>query len=169
MHNTPPLAMPELGSCASTGRAWRLWAASHSQAERLTSARPATASDARVSRLQSRQFHRLRFQEALCTGKGAAARRERAVEAGWLELLISACSAALEGGEGGKGGGGGGGGSSGGGSGGGGWGEDGGVEGGVERAPAVGMARAALRSITRDSMQLQQAALDAGALRQWLL
>ena len=108
-------------------------------------------------------------QEALCTGKGAAARRERAVEAGWLELLISACSAALEGGEGGKGGGGGGGGSSGGGSGGGGWGEDGGVEGGVERAPAVGMARAALRSITRDSMQLQQAALDAGALRQWLL
>ena len=166
MHNTPPLAMPELGSCASTGRAWRLWAASHSQAERLTSARPATASDARVSRLQSRQFHR---QEALCTGKGAAARRERAVEAGWLELLISACSAALEGGEGGKGGGGGGGGGSGGGSGGGGWGEDGGVEGGVERAPAVGMARAALRSITRDSMQLQQAALDAGALRQWLL
>ena len=57
-------------------------------------------------------------QEALCTGKGAAARRERAVEAGWLELLISACSAALEGGEGGKGGGGGGGGGSGGGEGG---------------------------------------------------
>tara|TARA_B100000767_G_scaffold251485_1_gene254535 strand:+ start:463 stop:564 length:102 start_codon:yes stop_codon:yes gene_type:complete len=33
----------------------------------------------------------------------------------------------------------------------------------------VGIARAALRSITRVSMQLQQAALDAGALRQWLL
>ena len=49
-------------------------------------------------------------QEALCTGKGAAARRERAVEAGWLELLISACSAAIEGGEGDEGGGGGGGG-----------------------------------------------------------
>ena len=100
-------------------------------------------------------------QEALCTGKGAAARRERAVEAGWLELLVSVCSAAIEAGEGGEGGGGGGGG---------GQGEDGGgVEGGVERTPAVGMARAALRSITRDSMQLQQAALDAGALRQWLL
>ena len=98
-------------------------------------------------------------QEALCTGKGAAARRERAVEAGWLELLISACSAAIEGGEGDEGGGGGGGGQ--------GEGEDGGgVEGGVERTPAVGMARAALRSITRDSMQLQHAALDAGALRQ---
>ena len=25
--------MPELGSCASTGRAWRLWAAQHSQKE----------------------------------------------------------------------------------------------------------------------------------------
>ena len=101
-------------------------------------------------------------QEALCTGKGAAARREHAVEAGWLELLIRACSAAIEAGEGGEGGGGGGAGQ--------GEGEDvGGVEGGVERTPAVGMARAALRSITRDSMQLQQAALDAGALRQWLL
>ena len=101
-------------------------------------------------------------QEALCTGKGAAARRERAVEAGWLELLIRACSAAIKAGEGDEGGGGGGGGQ--------GEGEDGGgVEGGVERTPAVGMARAALRSITRDSMQLQQAALDAGALRQWLL
>ena len=101
-------------------------------------------------------------QEALCTGKGAAARREHAVEAGWLELLIRACSAAIKAGEGDEGGGGGGGGQ--------GEGEDGGgVEGGVERTPAVGMARAALRSITRDSMQLQQAALDAGALRQWLL
>ena len=30
-------------------------------------------------------------------------------------------------------------------------------------------ARAALRSITRDSMQLQEAALDAGAESQWLL
>ena len=105
--------------------------------------------------------------EALCTGKGAAVRRERAVEAGWLELLISACSAVIEGGEGGEGGGGGGVGS---GGGGGGRGEDGGGgEGGIEHTPAVGMVRAALRSITRDSMQLQQAALDAGALRQWLL
>ena len=30
----PPLAGPELGSCASSGRAWRLWAARHSQGKR---------------------------------------------------------------------------------------------------------------------------------------
>ena len=115
-----------------------------------------------VGRLQCRAPSPWAPQEALCTGKGAAARRERAVEAGWLELLVRVCSAAIEGGKGGEGGGGGGGGQ--------GEVEDGGgVEGGVERTPAVGMARAALRSITRDSMQLQQAALDAGALRQWLL
>ena len=29
----PPLAAPQLGSCASSGRAWRLWAARHSQEE----------------------------------------------------------------------------------------------------------------------------------------
>ena len=29
----PPLAVPQLGSCASSGRAWRLWAARHSQEE----------------------------------------------------------------------------------------------------------------------------------------
>ena len=29
----PPLAGPELGSCASSRRAWRLWAARHSQEE----------------------------------------------------------------------------------------------------------------------------------------
>ena len=28
-----PLAVPQLGSCASSGRAWRLWAAQHSQEE----------------------------------------------------------------------------------------------------------------------------------------
>ena len=28
-----PLAGPQLGSCASSGRAWRLWAARHSQEE----------------------------------------------------------------------------------------------------------------------------------------
>ena len=32
---TPPLAVPELSSCASSGRSWRLWAAQHSQGERL--------------------------------------------------------------------------------------------------------------------------------------
>jgi len=30
----PPLAVPELSSCASSGRAWRLWAASGSQGKR---------------------------------------------------------------------------------------------------------------------------------------
>ena len=29
----PALAAPQLGSCASSGRAWRLWAARHSQEE----------------------------------------------------------------------------------------------------------------------------------------
>ena len=116
-------------------------------------------------------------QEALCTGKGAAARRERAVEAGWLKLLISACHEVSAGGEGVVGDGGGGSGAGGGSGGGGGEGEGGrragggggGVMGGVERTPAVSLARAALRSITRDSMQLQQAARDAGALHHWLL
>ena len=76
--------------------------------------------------------------EALCTGKGAAGRREDALGAGWLQILVSACSAAASG-----------------------------AEEGSERPQAL--ARAALRSITRDSMRLQQAALDAGAAREWLL
>ena len=33
-HHAPPLAVPELGSCACSGRAWRLWAARHSQGQR---------------------------------------------------------------------------------------------------------------------------------------
>ena len=55
----PPSAVPEMGSCASSGRAWRLWAARHSQGEAPATERPATASGARASRLQSRRFHRL--------------------------------------------------------------------------------------------------------------
>ena len=31
MVKVPPLAVPQLGSCASPGRAWRLWAARRSQ------------------------------------------------------------------------------------------------------------------------------------------
>ena len=31
MVKVPPLAVPQLGSCASSGRAWRRWAARHSQ------------------------------------------------------------------------------------------------------------------------------------------
>ena len=33
MVKLPPLAAPQLGPCASSGRAWRLWAARHSQGE----------------------------------------------------------------------------------------------------------------------------------------
>ena len=33
MVKVPPFAVPQLGSCASAGRAWRLWAARHSQEE----------------------------------------------------------------------------------------------------------------------------------------
>ena len=33
MVKVPPLAVPQLGSCASSGRAWRLWAARRSQKE----------------------------------------------------------------------------------------------------------------------------------------
>ena len=33
MAKVPPLAVPQLGSCASSGRAWRLWAARRSREE----------------------------------------------------------------------------------------------------------------------------------------
>ena len=33
MVKAPPLAMPQLSSCASPGRGWQLWAAQHSQEE----------------------------------------------------------------------------------------------------------------------------------------
>ena len=33
MVNVPPLAAPELGSCASSGRAWQLWPARYFQEE----------------------------------------------------------------------------------------------------------------------------------------
>ena len=52
----PPLAVPEVGSCAFTGRAWRLWAAWHSQGRGQPTGRSATASGARASRLRSRRF-----------------------------------------------------------------------------------------------------------------
>ena len=57
-----PLAAPGFGSCASSGRAWRPWAAQHSQGQRpghLATWHPATAVDACVFRLQSRRFHGL--------------------------------------------------------------------------------------------------------------
>ena len=52
-----PLAVAQLGSCTSSGRAWRLWAAQHSQGAAPAYGRPATATVARASDLQSRRFH----------------------------------------------------------------------------------------------------------------
>ena len=49
-----PLAGPQRGSCASSGRAWGLWVASNRS---KPTGRPLTASGARASRLQSRRFH----------------------------------------------------------------------------------------------------------------
>uniref|UniRef100_A0A7S0PYS6 Uncharacterized protein n=1 Tax=Coccolithus braarudii TaxID=221442 RepID=A0A7S0PYS6_9EUKA len=88
--------------------------------------------------------------EAMCTGVGAASRRERAREAGVITSLMAELRSSRN----------------------------------AEKAPGsssggggstlfpsdVTMACcAALRSITRDSMQLQQAALDEGASVQWLV
>ena len=55
-----PLAMPEVGFRASSGRAWQLWPARRSQGRDRPTGRPATASGVRASRLRSRRFHRLR-------------------------------------------------------------------------------------------------------------
>ena len=58
-----PLAASQLGSCGSSGHAWRLRAARYSlsEARPLGAGRPATASGAQASRLQSRRSdHRLR-------------------------------------------------------------------------------------------------------------
>jgi hypothetical protein len=52
----PPLAVPELGSCASSGRTWRLWATRHREKVAGPLGAPATASDARASRLQSHRW-----------------------------------------------------------------------------------------------------------------
>ena len=53
----PPSAVPQLGPCTSSGRAWRLWAARHSQGRGQATGRPATGPGARASRitLQSRR------------------------------------------------------------------------------------------------------------------
>ena len=55
----PALAAPQLGSCASSGRAWQPWLAQRSKGRGRSTGRPATASGARACRLQSRPFHRL--------------------------------------------------------------------------------------------------------------
>ena len=46
-----PLAVPQLGSCASSGRAWQLWLAWRSHGRDRPAGRPLTASSARASRL----------------------------------------------------------------------------------------------------------------------
>ena len=56
-----PLAVPQLGSCCSSGRAWRLREARHAQKQTdplgdRPTGRPATAFGARASRLRSRRF-----------------------------------------------------------------------------------------------------------------
>ena len=50
------VAAPQLGSCASSGRARRLWLAWHSQGEAQPLGAQPPASGARASRLQSRRF-----------------------------------------------------------------------------------------------------------------
>ena len=52
-------AVPQLGSCASSGRVWQLWLARRSHGRDGPTGRPATASGARASRLQTANFHRL--------------------------------------------------------------------------------------------------------------
>jgi hypothetical protein len=57
---TPPFAVPQLGSRASSGRAWRLWAARHSQGEAgPLSAPPLPRLLELAARLRSRRLHRL--------------------------------------------------------------------------------------------------------------
>ena len=53
-----PLAVPEVAPCASSGRAWRLWAACTPKGGggRRPTGRPATASGAQAGRLRSGQF-----------------------------------------------------------------------------------------------------------------
>ena len=82
--------------------------------------------------------------ESLCTGKGAAARRVQAVDAGWLPLLIDACGHLPT--------------------------AQCGTSANDDTTERTRLAaRSALRSITRDSLHLHQAALDAGSSRQWLM
>ena len=54
-----PLAAPLLASCASTGRAWRPWAACTPGSRGQPTERPASPSAARADRFQSRQCHHL--------------------------------------------------------------------------------------------------------------
>ena len=57
--HTAALARRELGSCPSSGRGWRLWAARHSRGRCLTTGGGGEGSQPLPSRLQSRRFHSL--------------------------------------------------------------------------------------------------------------
>ena len=69
------LAVPELGTCASSRRAWRPLAAQHSQGRARPTGRPPTVSSARASRLQCRRSHYTYTIFRL--GAARAARRDR--------------------------------------------------------------------------------------------
>ena len=58
--SAPPRTRPDLGSCAFSGRAGRLWASWCSRGGSPATRRPAAASSARASRLEGRRFHNLR-------------------------------------------------------------------------------------------------------------
>ena len=80
------LVAPGLAPCASAARAWRLWAARHSQRRGRPAGIPATASGARARRLQRtlRPFHRLSPSATQAPLTSSSAARcwswERAVE-----------------------------------------------------------------------------------------
>ena len=60
MVKAPLLAVPQLASCTSSGYAWRLQAARHSQGEVHSHGAPChSASGAQASRLQSRRLHHI--------------------------------------------------------------------------------------------------------------
>ena len=56
INQSAPLAVPEVGSRASSGRAWQFWLARRSHGRDRPTGRQATASRARASGLQSRRF-----------------------------------------------------------------------------------------------------------------
>ena len=55
----PPLAVLQLGSCASSGRAWRLWAARHSQEEAGPLGAPPLPRVLERAASKAADFHRL--------------------------------------------------------------------------------------------------------------
>ena len=62
MVKVPPWQRPQLGSCASPGRAWRLWAARHSQEEAGPLGAHATASMLELATSKAADFTPLTLQ-----------------------------------------------------------------------------------------------------------